>query len=148
MDTEPQRAVTRVPLGRLIGRAIRRRCPACGGRPIFLTWTRLCPGCPVCGFQLERGERGYWVGAHFFNLLVVDLVFALWFGGMLVATWPDPPWVLIHVGTVALMIATPIAFYPWSKTFFLACDVFLRPPEDRDFETRQEPAARARGDGT
>jgi uncharacterized protein (DUF983 family) len=138
----------KVPALLLLARALRRRCPACGGRPIFLSWTRLVPGCPVCGFQLERGERGYWVGAHFFNLLVVDLVFALWFGGMLAATWPDPPWTLIHGGTVALMIATPIAFYPWSKTLFLAFDIFFRPLEPRDFEARTEPGRGTRRSGS
>lgn len=128
----------RIPAARLLHRALRRRCPACGGGPIFLTWTRLTPGCPVCGFQLERWERGYWVGAHFLNLLVMDVVFAVWFGGMLWATWPDPPWVLIHIGNFVCLIATPILFYPWSKTLFLACDIFFRPLEQGDFESPQE----------
>ncbi len=131
----------RIPASRLLLRALQRRCPACGGRPIYLTWTRLCPGCPVCGFQLERGERGYWVGAHFFNLIVVDLVFALWFGGMIGLTWPDPPWIPIQIGNVVLMIATPIAFFPWSKTLFLACDIWFRPLETTDFESRHERRA-------
>ena len=129
---------SRVPLFRLLGRALRRRCPVCGGRPIFLSWTRLCPGCPVCGFQLQRGERGYWVGAHFLNLLAVDAVFAAWFGGLLIATWPDTPWTLLHVGSVAVMLITPLAFFPWSKTIFLALDLFFRPPEPGDYESRAE----------
>jgi uncharacterized protein (DUF983 family) len=132
----------RIPVTRLLSRALRRRCPACGGQPIFLTWTRLCPGCPVCGFQLERGERGYWVGAHFLNLLAVDFAFALWFAGMLAATWPDPPWVLIHLGNFVCVIGTPILFYPWSKTLFLACDIFFRPLEIGDFASRHERALR------
>lgn len=107
---------------------------------MFLTWFRLCPGCPVCGFQLERGERGYWVGAYFLNLVAVDLVFAAWFGGMLIATWPTPPWLLIHLVTVGLMVLTPVAFFPWSKTLFLALDIFVRPLEPGDFDGPQEPA--------
>lgn len=125
-------------VGRLVGRALRRRCPACGGRPIFLSWTRLCPGCPVCGIQLERGERGYWLGAYFFNLVAVDVVFAVWFCTMLTVTWPDPPWLVVHLGSVALMIITPVAFFPWSKTLFLAFDIAIRPLEPGDFDAPVE----------
>lgn len=92
----------------------------------------------MCGFQLQRGERGYWVGAHFLNLLAVDVVFAAWLGGLLVATWPDTPWTLLHIGSVVVMLITPVAFFPWSKTIFLALDLFFRPPEPPDYQSRAE----------
>ena len=34
---------------------------------------------------------------------------------------------------VALMILFPVFFYPFSKTIFLAFDLFFRPPPPEDF---------------
>src|SRR5919201_2675883 len=107
-------------------RAARLRCPQCGGRPIFLTWSRLVPNCPVCGLNLERGEQGYWLGAYFFNLMAVEGLFAVWVAGFLYWTWPAPPWALFQAGTVLLMLVSPFAFFPFSKTFFLAFDLLVR----------------------
>ena len=46
---------------------------------------------------------------------------------VLVATWPDPPWTLLWIGGIALMIVAPFAFFPFSKTLFLAFDLVFRP---------------------
>jgi uncharacterized protein (DUF983 family) len=125
-------------------RALRLRCPHCGGGPIFVAWSRLVPNCPVCGLGLERGEQGYWLGAYFFNLMAVELVFSIWVPGFLILTWPTPPWGLFQITTAALMIAVPILFFPWSKTLFLAFDLFVRPPGDEDFALPHEEARRHR----
>ena len=77
-DTELASIVVMKPLIR----ALRLRCPHCGGRPIFVTWSRLLPNCPVCGLGFERGEQGYWLGAYFFNLMAVETVFSIWIPGV------------------------------------------------------------------
>ena len=127
------------------GRALRLRCPHCGGRPIFLSWARLVPNCPVCGLDLERGEQGYWVGAYFFNLLAVETIFAVWVAGFLLWTWPSPPWLLFQFVTIALMIASPFLCFPFSKTLFLAFDLLVRPPTETDFMVPHEEAPQVRG---
>ncbi len=123
---------------------MRRRCPHCGGGPIFTSWSRLLPVCPVCGLGLERGEQGYWLGAYFFNLMAVETVFSLWVVGFLVGTWPDPPWGLFQATTVALMVAVPVLFFPFSKTLFLAFDLLIRPPSEDDFAAPHEPSRHLR----
>jgi uncharacterized protein (DUF983 family) len=125
---------------RLSVRAARLRCPNCGGRPAFLTWTKMSPNCPVCGLRFERGERGYWLGAYFFNLMAMETVFTLWFLVFLVATWPDPPWDTLQWQITVLMVLFPVAFFPFSKTFFLAFDLLVRPPTDEDFAAPREPS--------
>ncbi len=115
------------------GRALRRRCPHCGGGPAFVSWIRMLPNCPVCGLRFERGERGYWLGAYFFNLMAMETVFLAWILGALAWTWPDTPWSRLEWETVALMLVMPIAFYPFSKTLFLAFDHIVRPVTDEDF---------------
>ena len=64
-----------------------------------------------------------------FNIVAAELVFAALFVGVLMATWPDPPWDLLVYGGMALMIVAPVVFYPFSKTIFLAFDLVFRPAE-------------------
>jgi uncharacterized protein (DUF983 family) len=125
-------------------RALRLRCPHCGGGPIFTRWSRLLPACPVCGLGLERGEEGYWLGAYFFNLVAMETVFSVWMAGFLLETWPDPPWTVFQLSTVVLMVVCPIVFFPYSKTLFLAFDLLMRPPDRDDFTAPREPSPRPR----
>jgi hypothetical protein len=81
---------------------------------------------------MGRGEQGYVVGAYMFNIVASELTFAALFIGVIVATWPAPPWTWIQVGGVALMVLLPLLFYPFSKTFFLAFDLFFFPKGDGD----------------
>ncbi len=121
-------------------RALRLRCPACGGGPVFLRWYRICPVCPACGISFARGERGYWLGAYFINLMAVEALFAGLFGIALWWTWPDPPWEAIEWGLAAAMVLFPFLLYPWSHTLFLAFDLLMRPPTEEDFAGPREPS--------
>ena len=112
----------------LFWRAIRLRCPNCGGGPLFYSWLKPRKYCPSCGLPLERGEDGYQVGSYMFNIMASELIFAVLFLGILVATWPSPPWTALQIGGIILMIIAPFVFYPFSKTLFLAFDLVFRPP--------------------
>jgi uncharacterized protein (DUF983 family) len=112
---------------RLFWRALRLRCPNCGGRPIFHSWFRMRRHCPACGLPLERGEQGYQVGSYMFNIIAAELIFALCLLAILLWTWPSPPWSLLQWGGVILMVLAPVLFYPFSKTLFLAFDLLFRP---------------------
>jgi uncharacterized protein (DUF983 family) len=129
-------------------RAMRLRCPHCGGGPIFTSWSRLLPACPVCGLGLERGEDGYWLGAYFFNLMAMETVFSVWVVGFLLETWPSPPWDIFQSSTAALMVVFPIVFFPFSKTLFLAFDLLMRPPDEHDFAAPHEPSPQPRRAGS
>jgi len=90
--------------------------------------------CPVCRIRLERGEEGYQVGAYMFNIGAAELIFAVIFLGVLVASWPTPPWDELLYGGLAIMVVAPFLFYPFSKTVFLAFDLIFRPATRQDFE--------------
>jgi uncharacterized protein (DUF983 family) len=139
-DTPSTIPPSRQRVSALVWRALRLRCPHCGGEPIFVRWSRLVPNCPVCGLGLERGEEGYWLGAYFFNLTAMETVFTVWFVGFLWWTWPAPPWELFQATTLALMLVVPIAFFPYSKTLFLAFDLWVRPATEEDFVVPHEAA--------
>ena len=76
---------------------------------------------------MERGESDHFYGAYMLNLIAVELLFALVFVVVLVATWPDPPWRLLQYGGIALVIAGAILAYPFAKTTWLAVDLLARP---------------------
>lgn len=130
MKATPLLPTTRVP--RLFWRALRLRCPNCGGKHIYRSWFRMKARCPTCGLPFERGEEGYQVGSYMFNIVASELLFAAVFLAVVVATWPSPPWKLLEYGGIALMIGAPFVFYPFSKTLFLAFDLAFRPaaPEE------------------
>jgi uncharacterized protein (DUF983 family) len=116
----------------LVWRAVRLRCPNCGGGPIFQSWLKMRTRCPVCGLELERGEEGYQVGSYMFNIVAAELLFLAAFLVVLRLTWPTPPWTLLEYGGVALMILAPFLFFPFSKTLFLAFDLLFRPAPGTD----------------
>ncbi len=112
---------------RLLARALAKRCPRCGGNGLFLSWFKIRETCPTCGLDLERKESGYVVGAYMLNIAVSEGIWLVTMVAITVATWPNPPWNLLLYGGVGLMILAPIGFYPWSKTLFLAADLWIRP---------------------
>ena len=76
--------------------------------------------------------------------MAVETVFSVWVVGFLLGTWPDPPWELFQATTVALMLVVPFAFFPYSKTLFLAFDLLVRPPTEEDFIVPHEEARNIR----
>ena len=117
----------------LLWRAVRLRCPNCGGGPLFKNWLQMQVRCPICRMRLERGEEGYQVGAYMFNIVAAELFFGAIFVGILIYRWPAPPWGLLLYGGMAMMVVTPVLFYPFSKDLFLAFDLIFRPPAPEDF---------------
>ena len=111
----------------MFGRALRRRCPICGGGPLFTGWWKMAERCPSCDFLLGRGEPGYALGGTWFNLLAAEVVGVGVLIGVVVATWPTPPWDRLQIMAPLDAVLTPIIFYPFSKTLFLAFDLCIRP---------------------
>jgi uncharacterized protein (DUF983 family) len=116
----------------ILRRAFRRRCPNCGAGGIFSSWFRMVARCPQCGLLLERGEHGYQVGSYMFNIAAAELVFLAVFLGLLAATWPDPPWILLTWVAGVLVVILPLLFYPFSKTLFLGFDLIFNPAQPSD----------------
>ena len=122
----------------MIFRALRRRCPNCGGRGIFAGYVALREHCPTCGLRLQRGESDYFIGAYLLNLVAVELLFAALLGAIFVATYPETPWALLQWGGLVLMLAGAVLCYPFSKAIWLAADLIVRPvsPEELEWHRR------------
>ena len=110
-----------------VGRALRLRCPNCGGGPLFRQWVRMRRTCPRCHLVLDRGEADYFIGGYVVNFVTAEFAIAAAALGTAIWTWPDVPWTAIKWGLIGLMIPLPFITYPWSKTLWLALDLIFRP---------------------
>jgi uncharacterized protein (DUF983 family) len=117
----------------MLGRALRRCCPHCGGGDLFSGWFRARAHCPRCGLTLLRGDEGYAVGTYLFNLVVSEVLLMALLLAVVVATWPDPPWDALTRWSVVLMAVAPIGFYPFARLLFLAADLAFRPARPEEF---------------
>jgi len=114
-----------------VGRALLRRCPRCGERGIWRGWFVFRERCPHCGLELDRGESDHFYGAFLLNFVVAELIPAVAFVVILIVTWPSPPWTAITWTAVILAASAPLATYPFTKTVWLALDLFFRGEESR-----------------
>lgn len=89
--------------------------------------------CGSCGIEFER-EPGYWVGAVTINTVVIFATFVLVFGGLVVLTWPEVPWPVVLIVTLAVNLAMPTIFYPISKTVWSALELSWHPLEPEEIE--------------
>jgi uncharacterized protein (DUF983 family) len=121
LQLQPGRAATH------LARALRLRCPNCGGGPLFRRWLVMRPSCPNCHLVLDRGEADYFIGGYVVNFVGAELAVALGALVAIVSTWPDVPWNGIKWALLALMVPLPVVTYPWAKTLWLAVDLTLRP---------------------
>ncbi|HUG08045.1 MAG TPA: DUF983 domain-containing protein [Acidimicrobiia bacterium] len=117
---------------RLMSRGMRRRCPRCG-EPAFVGWFRMKKHCSRCGLQFER-DHGYWVGAVIINTTVIFATFLVVFGGMVLLTFPDVPWVTVLIVTALANIVIPIVFYPISKSLWSSMELSWHPLEPHEIE--------------
>ncbi len=124
--------------GLIFRRALRLRCPLCGGGPILLSWFTVAPSCPSCGLHLDRDEPGYWVGSYTVNLFLTEGFLAAAFLAALLLTWPAVPWTWFTVIGLVLAVLFPILVFPHTKLLYLAIDLAFRPVEDSDLSTPHE----------
>ena len=123
----------RPPAARMLGRALRRRCPLCGGSGLFDGWIEPKDACPRCQLKLNRGEGDFFLGAYTLNFIGVELLLATFLLLAVVLTWPDVPWSALLWAGAPLMVAAPVVFYPVTRTVWLALDLTMRPPGPMDF---------------
>jgi uncharacterized protein (DUF983 family) len=125
---EPHSASRPVSAITLLVRALLLRCPVCGGGGLFVHWFKIKDRCPTCGYVFARGESGYQLGSMAIDLVVPLVIWFFAFFGILILTWPNPPWTLLQWGSVAFMVGFPLLLYPVSHTLAIALDVLVRPP--------------------
>ncbi len=89
--------------------------------------------CPDCHLILDRNEPDYFLGSYLINFVGAELTIVAGLVGTMLLTWPEVPWMALKWTLLTLMVPTPILFYPFAKTLWLALDLTLRPPVWADF---------------
>jgi len=113
----------------IITRALRLRCPNCGGGKVFHHWLSMVQDCPTCGYALASGNR---VGANLLNLVASEVTLFVAMGVIIVRTWPNPPWTFLQYGAPLLMALAPLVLFPFSKMLFIAFDLAMHPGAQPD----------------
>jgi uncharacterized protein (DUF983 family) len=114
----------------MIGRALRLRCPRCGGATVFRGAFAMHDSCPACGRKFNRAP-GYFLGSIYFNygvtaILLVVGYFALFFGGVSIGT----AW-LAALASFSLLF--PLWFFRYARALWIALDEWLDPwPNDQE----------------
>lgn len=100
------------------------------------SWFKARTSCLACGFHFDRFESGYEVGSLAVNTSLTLLVLVIGIPTLIALSWPTPNYDAITIATVVVAVLFPFAFFPWSKTLYLALDVSFRVPTDADFTAR------------
>lgn len=120
---------------RLLGRALRRRCPQCGNAGFFAGWFKLNERCPICGIASDR-VAGHFVGAVGFNTIFsfgILLVVLLAGTGLM---YPDFKVVPMLIACLSTALFVPLLFWPFSQTLWMAFDLAWRPAEESELDPR------------
>jgi uncharacterized protein (DUF983 family) len=115
----------------MLRRALRRRCPRCGGREIFVSWLKLRERCPTCGCRFER-EEGFFTGVYLVNYsfvavaIVIELFVYVFYANANEGDASVLPAVAVGAVTALLL---PVLTYPFAKAVWIAIDLVTRPLE-------------------
>lgn len=115
---------------RVLWRGLTRRCGRCGGDGLFTGWFNVQPACPTCGLVFER-EEGAFLGSFVVNFAATEIVLGITMIVMVAATMPNIPPLKLSLIAVPIVVVFPIAFYPLSKTLWIAIDLLLHPEQMR-----------------
>ena len=127
-------AVARV--RRILGRALRLRCPRCGRSPLYARYFRMHERCAACGLRYER-EQGYFVGAIYINYAVTVAVAV---GVVLVLDWTLGLTLAQQLAIgVALGALVPLAFFRYARSLWLVLNYLVAMADQRHERERLRP---------
>ena len=105
--------------GTLLKRALRLRCPRCGGGRLFVGYFRMYAHCPNCNLKYEQ-EPGYFLGATYINYgLTVMLLTVLYIGLHYRARYDNRT---LALPLTAICIAFPLMLFRFACSLWLAMD--------------------------
>jgi uncharacterized protein (DUF983 family) len=122
-------------LFRLMGRALRLKCPNCGDGYVLRPWATVRDRCEHCGFRFTRSSDSYFSGAMLANLAVAEGLFAVVFAVSLVASWPNVPWDTLTWSLPLGIAIAPALLLPFAKVAWLTFDVAFRPVTPDEIES-------------
>ncbi|HKA04171.1 MAG TPA: DUF983 domain-containing protein [Acidimicrobiales bacterium] len=124
----------------MLGRALLRRCPRCGGAGWFTGWFRKQERCRTCGYRYER-QPGFLVGALTINTILTFGLIGVVLAVSLVTTYPDVALGPTLVAALAVAVVVPVVGSPFSYTVWAAVDLAMRPLEPAEVADAEQHRA-------
>ena len=106
--------------------------------------------CPRCGMRFER-EEGFFLGAYVVNFGVTEgslLVLLMTFVLVQANRASAVPVLPVVLATVAAAVLMPLAFYPYSRTIWVAIELVMRPLEAAEVADADAYVSRTRGEAS
>lgn len=113
----------------LVSRALRLRCPFCGGSGIWQSWLTIKDACPDCGTRFAR-EQGYFLGSMLVNLVAAEFITVATIVALFVFT--DLSWVWMEIIVLPMALGLPLLFWPFARTLWIAADIVISPDRTDD----------------
>jgi uncharacterized protein (DUF983 family) len=100
----------------VLARALRQRCPACGGAPIFERRFVLVRECPSCGLEIRSREPNTWFFMYVSTAAITGVFLLLYLFAL------PRGWRLARVLTFAAAAASFLGTMPLRKSLAIALD--------------------------
>jgi|GEM_PF-2380140 len=119
---------------RLLGRALLRRCPWCGGKGAwFRSWFKRNDRCNTCGLKWNREQDGFELGAMTVAVLITGGSVMVFLGIFIAATYPTFHVLPMVSIAAAIALVMPVITYPYTQTIWSAFDIRVHPPRPEEF---------------
>ncbi|NOX31388.1 MAG: DUF983 domain-containing protein [Actinobacteria bacterium] len=138
---QPNRSPAKIkalPPGRTLARGLRVKCPVCGQGRLFRRWFTMSRRCPQCDLKFERLE-GHWLGAVAVNTMVTFGIMFVALGVVMVVAYPEYPIRTMLAVLLPIPVVAPLLLFPVTRTFWMAMDLLLRPPEPGEIRSEFLP---------
>jgi len=146
MPPDDRAAVRGPDFGKMLGRALLRRCPWCGDQRAWFRkglrgWFGRTSHCRRCGLRWDRNTDGHELGALTVNILLIMglLIIAMVIG--IVLTVPDIAVAPLVTGLGIAAVIGPVVSYPFGYTIWMAIDLAVRPPSPEELAANAESVA-------
>jgi uncharacterized protein (DUF983 family) len=104
---------------KLIGRALRLKCPLCGRGSLFKGLFAMHETCPHCGVKFER-EPGFFLGSIYINYGITAVVTTITYMVLMFSNWRSS---LEQMGVaVAIAIILPILLHRHARALWAGFD--------------------------
>lgn len=109
---------------KLVGRALRLRCPLCGQGQLFKGLFATHENCPHCGVKFER-EPGFFLGSIYINYGITAVVTSVLYLALMFCKWRSD---IEQMGvTVAVAILLPILLHRHARSLWAGFDQWRDP---------------------
>jgi uncharacterized protein (DUF983 family) len=112
-----------LPVGTILWRGLRKRCPHCGQGPIFAGWSRHLATCSHCGLVYERNPGDTWLFTIVGDRIpIAVLIVVIYFG--VGRQHPTAGWIVFGVASLGILATAPnrwgfgIALHYLSRRYF------------------------------